>query len=102
MRSTRSRASGPLPTDPFAWLAECNPSEQKLQGKLDLPRSSHDRRNSAGIGVRGAAATEGAQRGVAEIGVVQDIEEFRAKLQRGRLGDPGILRQIDVQSRIAG
>ena len=77
-------------------------SEQKLQGKLDLPRSSHDRRNGAGVGVRAAVAAEGAQRGHGEIGVVQDIEEFRAKLETRCLSDLGLLRQIDVQSRVAG
>src|SRR5205085_3456692 len=83
---------------------QCLSSEQKLQGKLELPRSSSDRRNGAGVGVRSAAAIQCAQRGrlEIEIGVVQDIEEFRTKLQSGRLRDPGVFRQIDIQSRVAG
>jgi len=79
-------------------------SEQNLQRKLNLPRSSHDRRNRAGVGVRSAAAIEGAQGGhrEVEIGVIENIKEFRAKLDNCPLGDLGIFRQIDVQSRVAG
>ena len=79
-------------------------SEQNLQRKLNLPRSSHDRRNRAGVGVGSAADIEGAQGGdrEVEIGVVENIEEFRAKLDNCPLGDLGIFRQIDVQSRVAG
>ena len=58
-------------------------SEQNLQRKLNLPRSSHDRRNRTGVGVRSAAAI-GAQVGhrEVEIGVIENIKEFRAKLDK--------------------
>ena len=86
---------------PVLFLAH---SEQNLQRKLNLPRSSHDRRNRAGVGVPSAAAIEGAQGGhrEVEIGVIENIKEFRAKLDNCPLGDLGIFRQIDVQSRVAG
>ena len=90
---------GNLPT---GFRSRSHPSEQQLQGKLDLPRSPHNRGNGAGVGIWGAAATEGTESRSTEVGVVQNIEEFRSKLKSGRLGDPGILRQIDIQSRVTG
>ena len=83
----------------------CGPRTQNRNFKANwICREVHDRRNSAGIGVRGTTAGEGPQGGrrEVEIGVVQNIEEFRPKLNSGRLGDLHILCQIDVQSRVAG
>src|ERR1051326_1929159 len=78
--------------------------EQNLQGKLNLPRSSDDRGNSAGVRIPVSAAIERAQGGggIVEISVVKDKKKFRAELKSGLLGNFRILRQIEVQSGIAG
>src|SRR2546428_6524686 len=77
-------------------------SEQELQRELDLPRGCGRIGNLAGrlaiAVVRGAALEDDPIR-VREIRVIENIERFRAELQRLALpdGDPLEERRVDVE-----
>src|SRR5262249_13008083 len=82
-------------------------SEQQLQRELDLPRGCGRICNLAGrlaIAVAGAVALENHLIREREIGVIENIERFRAELQRHALphGDPLEQGSVDVkQARAA-
>src|SRR5437879_13895999 len=72
-------------------------SELKLQSKRDLPRRAKVARGSARIRDHAESSrTQNATR-VSEIGMVQDIEHIRAKLQARRFGNFGVFDYGEVR-----
>jgi len=67
-------------------------SEHQLQSKLNLPWRGRQRGDQSGRGIDGSAGEYGSVGG-AQVGMVEDIEELRSKLEAGPLRHRRVLDQ---------
>src|SRR3990167_7732412 len=77
---------------PRHWFLTICLLPRKLQAKLNLPRSCDGSCDSTGVGAHGAIGRKHARLGKAQIGVIEEIEELRAKFDVLILANTGLLQ----------